>query len=121
LAQHARIILDDFEVSLHSPDKIAPVGVLHPTKFHLESKGISSAKSSPDLASSVFEVTETAAMEETVMGGKELAAIESANIGDVQLTVMSPQHGIVTMGCWRQQCERLGERGLYLLILIDKV
>lgn len=111
LTQHARIVLDDFEVTLYSPDQIAPVGVLHPTKFHLESKD-SSAKFSPDLLSSVFEVTENVAMEETVMGGEELAVVESENmksIGEVEVTVLSQQHGIFTIGCWRQHCEKLGE------------
>lgn len=34
-------MLDDFQVILHSPDSIAPVGVLHPLAYHLESKGLS--------------------------------------------------------------------------------
>lgn len=113
LAQHARIVLDEFEVILHSPDQIAPVGVLHPTKFHLEAKD-SSVKLNPDLLSSVVEVTDNVAMEETVMeGDEELAVIEgSANIGsnaEVQVTLLSQQHGVATIGCWRQHCERLGE------------
>jgi len=122
LAQHARIVLDDFEVALHSPDQIAPVGVLHPTKFHLEFKDASSAEFSPDLASLVFEVTDAIAPEETVMCGEEHAALESANIGDVQLTVnTSSQHDIVTMGCWRQERAGLGELGLCLFVLLDEV
>lgn len=36
--QNARIILDKFEVILHSADQIAPVGVLHPLEYHLEKK-----------------------------------------------------------------------------------
>ncbi|XP_071724831.1 diphthine--ammonia ligase [Rutidosis leptorrhynchoides] len=35
---NARIVLDKFEVVLHSSDSIAPVGVLHPLEFHLENK-----------------------------------------------------------------------------------
>ncbi|KAL9225516.1 hypothetical protein vseg_001430 [Gypsophila vaccaria] len=38
LFKFARIVLDDFQVILHSSDSIAPVGVLHPLAFHLESK-----------------------------------------------------------------------------------
>lgn len=34
-------MLDDFQVVLHSPDSIAPVGVLHPSAFHVEPKGLS--------------------------------------------------------------------------------
>ncbi|KAI3995721.1 hypothetical protein MKX01_020794 [Papaver californicum] len=39
----ARIVLDDFEVILHSSDPIAPPGVLHPVSFHLESKTVSTS------------------------------------------------------------------------------
>nr|DAD19992.1 TPA_asm: hypothetical protein HUJ06_021455 [Nelumbo nucifera] len=38
LFKNARIVLDDFQVVLHSSDSIAPVGVLHPSAFHLEHK-----------------------------------------------------------------------------------
>lgn len=38
LFKNARIVLDKFEVILHSPDQIAPVGVLHPLEYHLEKK-----------------------------------------------------------------------------------
>ncbi|KAH6762662.1 endoribonuclease [Perilla frutescens var. hirtella] len=38
LFENARIVLDKFEVVLHSPDQIAPVGVLHPLEYHLEKK-----------------------------------------------------------------------------------
>ncbi|EOA29968.1 hypothetical protein CARUB_v10013071mg [Capsella rubella] len=39
LFTNASIVLDEFQVVLHSPDSIAPVGVLHPSTFHLEKKG----------------------------------------------------------------------------------
>ncbi|CBI22361.3 hypothetical protein VitviT2T_021477 [Vitis vinifera] len=35
---NARIVLDEFQVVLHSSDSIAPVGILHPLAFHLENK-----------------------------------------------------------------------------------
>ncbi|XP_039163343.1 diphthine--ammonia ligase isoform X1 [Eucalyptus grandis] len=35
---HARIVLEEFQVILHSSDSIAPVGILHPLAFHLETK-----------------------------------------------------------------------------------
>ncbi|XP_057961901.1 uncharacterized protein LOC131153546 isoform X2 [Malania oleifera] len=38
LFKNARIVLDEFQVVLHSSDSIAPVGVLHPLDFHLENK-----------------------------------------------------------------------------------
>ncbi|PON54519.1 Rossmann-like alpha/beta/alpha sandwich fold containing protein [Trema orientale] len=40
---NARIILDEFQVILHSSDSIAPAGVLHPLAFHLEHKKLRSS------------------------------------------------------------------------------
>lgn len=59
---NARILLDEFQVVLHSKGSIAPVGVLHPLKFHLEKKAESdsSSKCMTDIckekSSFVFEV-----------------------------------------------------------------
>ena len=49
-------MLDEFEVKLHSPDSIAPVGVLHPTIFHLEKKGSTDSSSLENEPGLVFEV-----------------------------------------------------------------
>ncbi|KAL2320500.1 hypothetical protein Fmac_029469 [Flemingia macrophylla] len=38
LFSNARIVLDEYQVVMHSSDSIAPVGVLHPLAFHLENK-----------------------------------------------------------------------------------
>ncbi|KAL0855768.1 hypothetical protein Bca101_060921 [Brassica carinata] len=56
LFTNARIVLDEFEVKLHSPDSIAPVGVLHPTIFHLEKKGNADSNSVEEEPGLVFEV-----------------------------------------------------------------
>ncbi|XP_034221814.1 diphthine--ammonia ligase isoform X2 [Prunus dulcis] len=45
---NARIMLDEFQVILHSSDSIAPVGVLHPLAFHLENKAQSCSLGSSD-------------------------------------------------------------------------
>ncbi|CAI0385191.1 unnamed protein product [Linum tenue] len=39
LFTNARIVLDESQIFLASPDSIAPVGILHPSKYHLERKG----------------------------------------------------------------------------------
>ncbi|KAK9813243.1 hypothetical protein WJX72_011346 [[Myrmecia] bisecta] len=39
----ARIVLDDWTVVLHSPDVVAPVGVLHPTAFHATQDAVQAA------------------------------------------------------------------------------
>ncbi|KAI9083202.1 hypothetical protein K1719_034734 [Acacia pycnantha] len=35
---NARIMLDEYQVVMHSSNSIAPVGILHPSAFHLENK-----------------------------------------------------------------------------------
>lgn len=52
-------MLDEFQIVLHSPDSIAPVGILHPLAFHLENKVESISSNGIDEASNldtVFEV-----------------------------------------------------------------
>ncbi|XVE90011.1 hypothetical protein DITRI_Ditri20bG0042000 [Diplodiscus trichospermus] len=53
LFHNGRIMLDEFQVVLHSSDSIAPVGVLHPLQFHLEKKA-SSSLSDKDKANDLF-------------------------------------------------------------------
>lgn len=48
LFKDAQLVLDEFEVKLHSSDSIAPVGVLHPLAFHLESKLENQSLNDPD-------------------------------------------------------------------------
>lgn len=36
--QNARLLLDEYQIVLHSSDSIAPVGILHPSGFHVEQK-----------------------------------------------------------------------------------
>ncbi|XP_024191408.1 diphthine--ammonia ligase isoform X1 [Rosa chinensis] len=47
---NARIMLDESRVVMHSSDSIAPVGVLHPVAFHLQSKAESHSLESNDNA-----------------------------------------------------------------------
>lgn len=106
LAQHVRIVLDEYEVALHSPDQIAPVGVLHPTKFHLEVKSSGMKANLESFLTPVFEVTDDFnTEEETVMDGGESPVKELPDgllSEEVQSLVISQQHGLFTLGCWRQ-------------------
>lgn len=38
LFENARLLLDEYQIVLHSSDSIAPVGILHPSGFHVEQK-----------------------------------------------------------------------------------
>lgn len=58
LFKHARIVLDQWDVVLHSPDIFAPVGLLQPTAFHLESK---TAASHPQQPTALLLETDTGA------------------------------------------------------------
>ncbi|OAY80240.1 Diphthine--ammonia ligase [Ananas comosus] len=46
LFSNARIVLDKYDVVLHSADSIAPVGIIHPLAFHPEYKNENSSRSS---------------------------------------------------------------------------
>lgn len=49
-------MLDEFQVVLHSPDSIAPVGILHPSTFHLEKKEHPDSNFLEEEPALVFEV-----------------------------------------------------------------
>uniref|UniRef100_A0A166I9H9 Diphthine--ammonia ligase n=1 Tax=Daucus carota subsp. sativus TaxID=79200 RepID=A0A166I9H9_DAUCS len=67
LFKNARLLLDEYQIVLHSSDSIAPVGILHPSGFHVEQKlkgeqvneseGYNRANGvSPESVDSVYEV-----------------------------------------------------------------
>ena len=47
--RHARVVMDEWQTRLHSPDTFAPVGVLHPVRFHTHPKGLQ-AQPTADMA-----------------------------------------------------------------------
>ncbi|XP_016490242.2 LOW QUALITY PROTEIN: diphthine--ammonia ligase [Nicotiana tabacum] len=55
LFKNARIMLDEFQIVLHSSDAIAPVGIVHPLAFHLEKKMESKSSNAIDEVSNVFQ------------------------------------------------------------------
>ncbi|KAJ8564941.1 hypothetical protein K7X08_001401 [Anisodus acutangulus] len=55
LFKNARIVLDEFQIVLHSSDSIAPVGILHPLAFHLENKAESISSNGVDEGSNVCQ------------------------------------------------------------------
>lgn len=59
LFHRARIVLDSWQLVLHSADNVAPVGVLHPTAFHLESK---SDEDLADMEGHIIDVPEGASV-----------------------------------------------------------
>ncbi|XP_057476427.1 diphthine--ammonia ligase isoform X2 [Actinidia eriantha] len=63
LFKNARLVLDKFDIVLHSSDSIAPVGILHPLAFHLESKLVAESLSDGERRNGIFPENMVAAHE----------------------------------------------------------
>ncbi|BBN10589.1 diphthine-ammonia ligase [Marchantia polymorpha subsp. ruderalis] len=108
LFKNARIILDEFSIQLHSADSFAPVGVLHPLKFHLEPKSDAWA---PDSCSAIMcdDVSNMPASTESVAQSASDApgpSLEGITLGEsqpkgVSVLVNRQQHGFVVLSCSR--------------------
>lgn len=106
--KNARIILDEFSIQLHSADSFAPVGVLHPLKFHLEPKSDAWA---PDSCSAIMcdDVSNMPASTESVAQSASDApgpSLEGITLGEsqpkgVSVLVNRQQHGFVVLSCSR--------------------
>ncbi|KAL2642116.1 hypothetical protein R1flu_009703 [Riccia fluitans] len=110
---NARIILDEFSVELHSADSIAPVGCLHPLKFHLEAK---SEALGPEMPSETMweEVGEPPAPTESCFNacnGGSRAFMEPATLVQddrispkvqISVSVKRQRHGFVALTCCMQ-------------------
>lgn len=96
--KHARIVLDKWDIVLQSLDPFAPVGLLHPVAFHLESKGQYGAhhtqpkghsypaspesdhsSQTPDANNSLLQLTESAATVQKWTAAPEDAAHVAAH------------------------------------------
>ncbi|KAL5212471.1 hypothetical protein ABZP36_023318 [Zizania latifolia] len=105
---NARIVLDDFEVILHSPDSIAPVGILHPLAFHLEHKPNSS-----DIVGDSSIVQENSSCLYEVDGGivhndvenkqQTLNPVTTADAcTNIDLRISKTGKNLFSIGCWIQ-------------------
>ncbi|GMG99571.1 hypothetical protein Nepgr_001411 [Nepenthes gracilis] len=115
LFMFARIVLDDFQVVLHSSDSIAPVGVLHPLAFHLEPKDLPTISSGSNLTVNVCP-EEMNCVHEVQGDCLQLQAEPSKSfdsiIDPIQITsqkfCMSKRNrdDIFSICCWLQDCCR---------------
>lgn len=91
-------MLTDFRIVLHSPDIIAPVGVLHPVGFHLIKKDENVPLSNKP--SSVYEVVNDCS-QSPEDAGKCLAVPNLGNISDSRLRVSgTKKDGTFSICCW---------------------
>ncbi|KAL4190358.1 hypothetical protein AMTRI_Chr07g24330 [Amborella trichopoda] len=97
----SRIVLDEFQIVLHSSDCIAPVGVLHPSAFHLEPKNESTMVSDNGKRSCIYEVQGDHMKNEHVIK-PQFVDFGSDSEGDMDGTVLiSRRKGdSFVIGCW---------------------
>lgn len=116
LFKNARIVLDEFQIVLHSSDSIAPVGILHPLAFHLESKVESISSNGIDERSNVcqsnvdtvFEVQGDAQQQEGE-AASEYAAIssEQSGVAKQELKVSKTmKDNVFSISCWLQDSSK---------------
>lgn len=104
-------MLDEFQVVLHSPDSIAPVGVLHPVAFHLQSKAeshsLESSEKTHELCQekvgSLFEVQgDTQACDAIFQA--DAAVDDSVKLAEHKLHISRTQKGdTFSICCWLQE------------------
>lgn len=112
LFKNARIVLDEFQIVLHSSDSIAPVGILHPLAFHLENKVESISSNGIDEGSNVcqrnmdtvFEVQGDVQQQEGA-AAREYVAISSerSGVSKQELKVSKTmKDSVFSISCWLQ-------------------
>lgn len=111
LFKNFKIVMDTFDIILHSPDSIAPVGVLHPSKFHLQCKTLESSSKQPGLTPCVREVE--GSFEKNLMQQQEddactLFPVKQRLLHDkskLEFCLASRRHGsFVILSSWTRSC-----------------
>lgn len=111
LPQNACLVLDEFDIVLHSSDSIAPVGILHPLEFHLESKLAAETLSDMERSNGLFFKNMDAVSE--VLGNcLQRCEVECQSVDQSCDTYESKEHkvhisktgmnNIVSISCWLQ-------------------
>ncbi|CAN6252872.1 unnamed protein product [Urochloa humidicola] len=112
LFRNARIVLDNYEVILHSADSIASVGILHPQAFHLEHKThpsvtIGDGSVTQEISSCVHEVDEV--ITHTDMEDKETLSPAVDAHTNIDLCISKTGKNLRSIGCWIQNRTRASE------------
>lgn len=112
LFKNARIVLDQFQVVLHSADSIAPVGVLHPLSYHLvhkqEASSISESNRSivvqqSEIMDSVYEVQENDIQICEAEGQSVAVALDVAGVREHKLHIARTlKDNTFSISCWLQ-------------------
>lgn len=112
---NARIVLDEFQVVLHSADSIAPVGVLHPLAFHLEYKAGSASLSGrretensiQEKTGLVFEVQGECPQNSEAMCLPVAEVTDSVEVTDNRLNISRrKKDNAFSICCWLQETQK---------------
>lgn len=112
---NARIVLDEFQVVLHSADSIAPVGVLHPLAFHLEYKAGSASLSGrretensiQEKTGLVFEVQGECPQNSEAMCLPVAEVTDSVEVTDNRLNISrTKKDNTFSICCWLQETQK---------------
>ncbi|XP_042399116.1 diphthine--ammonia ligase-like [Zingiber officinale] len=113
LFSNARIFLDKFEVILHSPDHIAPVGILHPLTFHLQHKDeLSSSNTSIaslTKAGYVCEVQGESKSDDTVESLSTSLQYDIPANKNLRLSISRSNKDMLSISCWVQNHSNTSE------------
>lgn len=109
LFKNARIVIDKFQIMLHSLDSIAPVGILHPSSFHLEPKLQNMASREGNdgtyMNSSVTDWVIEVEGNDIIGNCKDDNRLDTSPVDpDIEhkrsLLISKTQNDILTIGCW---------------------
>ncbi|CAD5184286.1 diphthine--ammonia ligase-like isoform X1 [Musa acuminata AAA Group] len=110
LFKNARIFLDKFEVILHSPDNIAPVGFLHPLAFHLQHKMEPLSSGSCDIGSGkvgyVCEVQGDSTPDHMVQSLSACSQLGNCTTKNLNLCISRGSRDKFSIGCWIQNVSK---------------
>ncbi|XP_031483479.1 diphthine--ammonia ligase [Nymphaea colorata] len=108
LFKNASIVLDKFQVVMHSSDSIAPVGILHPTAFHLEPKTESHSSGDTLSAACLKEIDSVQEVHGNLISNTEEVKPHSVEMNpqsakQVTLNISRTRRNSFSIGCWIQR------------------
>ncbi|KAE9447998.1 hypothetical protein C3L33_20099, partial [Rhododendron williamsianum] len=131
LFTNACLVLDEFDIVLHSSDSIAPVGILHPLAFHLESKLAAETVSDIERSNGLFLENMDSVCE--VLGDcLQICEVECQSVDQSCDTAENKEHkvhisktgmnSIVSISCWLQDsCKTSADLQEDLRVVLIKI
>ncbi|KAK2968296.1 hypothetical protein RJ640_016228 [Escallonia rubra] len=126
LFENARIVLDEFQILLHSSNSIAPVGILHPLAFHLEHKretGSMVASNGPKEIHLVRDVQRDCLQRCEEKRDPAVVAIDSTEVSRRKLQISKTEKSdAFSVSCWLQDtCKTSADLQEDLNVVLKKI